>query len=62
GFDPLHDEGVAYAEKLQAAGVPVTLVRHNALPHAWVTMVGVVPPARAAMDEPCALVRKALHA
>ncbi len=62
GFDPLHDEGVAYAEKLQAAGVPVTLVRHNDLTHAWVTMVGVVPPARAAMDETCALVRKALHA
>lgn len=62
GFDPLHDEGVAYAEKLQAAGVPTTLVRHNDLTHAWVTMVGVVPPARAAMDETCALVRKALGA
>lgn len=62
GFDPLHDEGVAYAEKLRAAGVPVTLVRHNDLTHAWVTMTGAVPPAQAAMDETCTRVREALQA
>ena len=61
GFDPLHDEGVAYAEKLRAAGVPVTLLRHNDLTHAWVTMTGAVPPAQAAMDETCARVKKALQ-
>ena len=59
GFDPLHDEGVAYAKKLAAADVPVTLLEHDDLTHAWVTMT-IVPPARAAMDETCALVRKAL--
>lgn len=62
GFDPLHDEGVAYAEKLRAAGVSVTLLRHNDLTHAWVTMAGIVPPATAAMNETCALLRKALLA
>lgn len=62
GFDPLHDEGVAYAEKLRAAGVATTLLRHNDLTHAWVTMTGAVPPARAAMDATCALLRKALNA
>lgn len=60
GFDPLHDEGIQYAEKLRTAGVPVTLLEHDDLTHAWVTMTGAVPPARAAMDETCALVRKAL--
>ncbi|MFZ5722136.1 MAG: alpha/beta hydrolase [Pseudomonadota bacterium] len=60
GFDPLHDEGVEYAGKLRAAGVPVELLRHNDLTHAWFTMTGAVPPARAAMDETCAAVRRAL--
>lgn len=60
GFDPLHDEGVAYAEKLQAAGVATTLLRHNNLTHAWITMTGAVPPAKAAMDETCAALRRLL--
>lgn len=61
GFDPLHDEGVAYAETLHAAHVPVTLLRHNDLTHAWFTMTGTVPPAQAAMDETCAALRRALQ-
>lgn len=60
GFDPLHDEGVDYAGKLAAAGVPVTLLRHNDLTHAWLTMAGVVPPARAALDETCTALSRAL--
>lgn len=60
GFDPLHDEGVAYAEKLKDAHVPVKLLRHNDLTHAWFTMTGAVPPARAAMDETCDTLRRAL--
>lgn len=62
GFDPLYDEGVEYARKLEAAGVPVTLLRHDDLTHAWVTMTGTVPPAQAAMDETCAQLRAALFA
>ncbi len=62
GFDPLHDEGVAYAEKLSAAGVPTTLLRHDDLIHGWVTMTGAVPPARAALDETCRAVRTVLFA
>lgn len=60
GFDPLHDEGVAYADKLKDAHVPVMLLRHTNLTHAWFTMTGCVPPARAAMDETCAAVRQRL--
>lgn len=60
GFDPLYDEGVAYARKLEAAGVPVTLLRHDDLTHAWVTMTAV-PPARAALEQTCALLRDELN-
>ena len=41
-FDPLRDEGVAYARALEAAGVPVRLVRARGHTHTSVTMVGVV--------------------
>jgi acetyl esterase/lipase len=41
-FDPLRDEGVAYARALEAAGVPVRLARARGHTHTSVTMVDVV--------------------
>jgi cation diffusion facilitator CzcD-associated flavoprotein CzcO/acetyl esterase/lipase len=41
-FDPLRDEGIAYARALEDAGVPVRLVRARGHTHTSVTMVGVV--------------------
>jgi acetyl esterase/lipase len=41
-FDPLRDEGVAYARALEAAGLPVRHVRARGHTHTSVTMVGVV--------------------
>lgn len=35
GNDPLHDDGVAYAEKLTQAGVPVDLKEYPAMPHGF---------------------------
>jgi acetyl esterase len=49
GFDPLRDEGVAYAKKLEAAGVPVTLVEHRSLPHGYALMTGAIDAAREAV-------------
>ena len=41
-FDPLRDEGVAYARALEAAGVPVRHVRARGHTHTSVAMVGIV--------------------
>ncbi|MEC3975060.1 alpha/beta hydrolase [Amycolatopsis sp. H20-H5] len=41
GFDPLRDEGEAYAEKLRAAGVPVALSRQPDLIHGYINFIGV---------------------
>ena len=51
-FDPLRDEGVAYARALEAAAVPVRLIRARGHTHTSVTMVDVVisgAPVRAEM-------------
>ncbi len=45
GFCPLRDEGVAYVERLRAAGVPA---RHQPFPdmiHAWLNLEDLVPEA-----------------
>jgi acetyl esterase/lipase len=41
-FDPLRDEGIAYAEALTAAGVPVTQLQAKGHFHSSFTMVDVV--------------------
>lgn len=50
GFDPLRDEGIAYAEALHAAGVDVTLDRAGTLIHGFANMTLISPDARAAVD------------
>jgi acetyl esterase len=49
GFDPLHDEGAAYADKLKAAGVPVTHVDYPTMVHGFCNMQGVLPLAAEAV-------------
>ncbi|MFL5866035.1 MAG: alpha/beta hydrolase fold domain-containing protein, partial [Thermoleophilaceae bacterium] len=41
GFDPLRDEGIAYARRLEAAGVPTTLRVFTGLVHGFVNATGV---------------------
>lgn len=46
GFDPLRDEGLAYARRLEEAGVEVTLFRASDMVHAYVNMTGFSRRAR----------------
>ncbi len=43
GFDPLRDEGEAYAKRLQEAGVLVKLSRYDSMVHGFVTFAKVYP-------------------
>jgi len=45
-FDPMRDEGEAYASALQRAGVPVRYTCHSGLIHHFYCMAGAIPQAR----------------
>jgi acetyl esterase/lipase len=51
GFDPLRDEGEAYALRMRNAGVPVALRRHPGLIHGFANQTAVCRTSRAAMHE-----------
>ena len=46
--DPLFDDGIAYADKLRAAGVPVDLEIYRGVTHEFIKMGRVLPEARQA--------------
>jgi acetyl esterase len=60
GFDPLRDEGEAYALKMREAGVRVALRRHPGLVHTYANLTSICPSARAAMLEAAAALRAGL--
>jgi acetyl esterase len=62
GFDPLRDEGEAYARTLTDAGVRVELTRYPGLIHGFFNVVGVGRSNRAAVLEIADRLRAALHA
>jgi acetyl esterase len=60
GFDPLRDEGEAYAARLREAGVRVALRRHPGLIHGFANMTAISGHARVAMHELVGALRLAL--
>ncbi len=62
GWDPLKDEGKAYAAKLAAHGVPVTIKEHPGMVHGFMNMTAVSTSARKAIEEAGFVVGKALGA
>lgn len=62
GWDPLKDEGKAYASKLAAHGVPVTIREHPGMVHGFMNMTAVSVPARDAIHAAGDVVGRALGA
>jgi acetyl esterase len=57
--DPLVDEGIAYADKLRAAGVPVALDLVRGMTHDFIKMGRVLKPAAAAQQFAAEALRQA---
>jgi acetyl esterase len=60
GFDPLRDEGLAYAEKMRAAGVEVEHVCAEGSVHGFINMTGALPESTRMLEIVVARLRKAL--
>ncbi|OHX21891.1 alpha/beta hydrolase [Chromobacterium sphagni] len=61
GFDPLRDEGEAYADRLAAAGGVAQHRRYPGLIHGFFNLAGCVDEAGAAFDDAAAALRQALY-
>jgi acetyl esterase len=59
-YDPLRDEGEAYAERLRAAGVAATATRYDGMIHGFFSMGDLIPEGKAAVDEAAEALRTAL--
>ncbi|MGV1047111.1 MAG: alpha/beta hydrolase [Solirubrobacterales bacterium] len=60
GFDPLRDEGEAYAQRMREAGVRVALRRYRGLIHGFANQTAVSRSSRAAMLEIAGALRMGL--
>jgi acetyl esterase/lipase len=58
-FDPLRDEGEAYAKRLKEAGVRTEMIRYDGLIHGFFAMTRAVPAGRPGMEKACEALRRA---
>jgi acetyl esterase len=60
GFDPLHDEGLAYARKLRDAGVKVDIADYPDMVHCFIYMQALLPQGLTAVSAAARAVRSGL--
>ena len=61
-YDPLRDEGEAYAKQLEAAGVPTTCTRYDGMIHGFFGMPAAMDKSAQAISEAAAAMKKAFAA
>jgi len=61
GFDPLHDDGLAYATALLESGVPAEVVHEPGLVHGFISFTAVSPSSKRATERIVASVAAALE-
>jgi acetyl esterase len=61
GYDPLVDEGRAYAERLEKSGVPVTYREYPDMVHGFLLFGGALDTANQAVAECCTQLRRAFE-
>jgi len=59
GYDPLRDEGLAYGERLKAAGVATEISNYEGMVHGFVSMSDVIAQGTVAIDQCADALRRA---
>jgi acetyl esterase len=62
GYDPLRDEGLAYADRLRDAGVPVTRHHYDDMIHAFFSLINLLKSGNEAVEQVGADIRTAVAA
>jgi acetyl esterase len=60
GLDPLLEEALEYAKRLEDSGVPVTTVRHDDQIHAFFTLPNLIEAGNRAIAEAGAAIKAAV--